>query len=353
MIFQSFPLFPKSYLGIDIGTSAIKLVELSGWTERRTLKNYGEIKSESLYQEPFRTFEKNTLSLSSEEIAKAIRAVMEESKIHVKKAIFSIPDFSTFFTNFEMPPMDSRELAEAVRFEARRHVPVPLSEVSYGWQIIEGPQKKLDPFKILMVAVPNESINQYQEIAKMAGVELAGLEAEVFGIIRSCLQKGDRGVTMLLDIGAQTTTISVVEKGMLRSSNSVDIAGKQFSERIASSGRVDFKTAEDMKIKDGLLLKVGTSEVLLPQMDALLQEMHRIAQSHKTDSGKDVEKVVVAGGSALLKGIKEFFEKDFVKNVSIASPFQHVFYPPLLEETLKKSGPAYAVAVGMALRGFE
>src|SRR3989344_410810 len=142
MIFRSFRFLPKSYVGIDIGTAAVKAVELGGWGERRTLKNYGEIKSETLYSTPFRTFEKNTLVLSNKEIARAIQAILKEGNIKSKEAIFSIPDFSSFFTNFQLPPMPKKELPEAVRFEARRHIPVPLSEVAFDWQLIGQPQGK-------------------------------------------------------------------------------------------------------------------------------------------------------------------------------------------------------------------
>lgn len=107
-------LFPriiaKNFLGIDVGTSSIKMVALSSWAGRIRLENYGEISAAALYQKPFRTFEKSTLLLSSEEISKAIKAIMEEAKIKARECVFSIPDFSTFFTNFELPPMSADEL---------------------------------------------------------------------------------------------------------------------------------------------------------------------------------------------------------------------------------------------------
>src|SRR3989344_1376468 len=137
MTFGSFRIFPQSFLGIDIGTSYLKVVELSKWGERISFKNYGELKASLLYDKPFRTFEKNTLLLSSLDIARALRAIFEEAKMKSRKGVFSIPDFSSFFTNFELPPMSKSELAEAVQFEARKHVPLPISEVTFDWQLLE------------------------------------------------------------------------------------------------------------------------------------------------------------------------------------------------------------------------
>ena len=96
---MKFPsILPKRSLGIDIGTSAIKIVELSSFAGRIKLENYGQISSRALYQKPFRTFEKSTFLLSTEDISRAIKAISEEAKMKSKKVIFSIPDFATFFT---------------------------------------------------------------------------------------------------------------------------------------------------------------------------------------------------------------------------------------------------------------
>ncbi|MBI2574003.1 MAG: pilus assembly protein PilM [Candidatus Wildermuthbacteria bacterium] len=211
-IFGSFRFLPQRFLGIDIGTSSLKVVELSRWGERISLKNYGELKAGALYDKPFRSFEKNTLLLSNKDVARAIRAIVQEARIQTKKAVLSIPDFASFFTNFELPPMTKEELADAVRYEARKHIPVPLADVTFDWQIVEGRIERNQPVKILLAAVPNEIIFQYQEIAKAAGLELAALEAEVFGLMRSSVGEEKRPV-LLMDIGAQSTTINIVYKG--------------------------------------------------------------------------------------------------------------------------------------------
>jgi type IV pilus assembly protein PilM len=131
-------LFPQKFLGIDIGTSAIKIVELSSFGGKIKLENYGEMAAQALYRKPFRTFERNTLLLSARDISRAIKEILEETKIETKKSVFSLPDFATLFTTFELPPMTSEEIPQAVNAEARRHIPIPLGEVALDWQLIEG-----------------------------------------------------------------------------------------------------------------------------------------------------------------------------------------------------------------------
>ena len=350
MKFGSFTFIPKSFLGVDIGTSTIKVVELSRWGTKKSLKNYGEIKSQALYDKPFRTAEKSSLLLSSKDIARALRGILEEAQIETKDAVFSIPDFSSFFTHFELPHMTKEELPEAVQYEARKHVPLPFSEVTFDWQILNKKRLGLpkEPVKILMVSVPNELINQYQEIARLAKLRLQTLEAEVFGLIRSSL-KNEKESVVVLDMGAQTTTINVVKEGVLQSSRSIDVGGGSLSERIAQSLSIGRKEAEEKKRTQGLLSK-ELKVILSPLVDTVVTEIKQAIQEFKA---KEIQRLVLGGGSSLLLGLREYFKENLNLQAELIDPFRSVFYPPVLEDTIKEMGPSYAVAVGMALRGLE
>ena len=158
MSWFSIDVVPKNFLGVDVGTSALRVVEMSGWGDRRTLKNYGEIAMRVMYKESFRSFEKSGLILSTNDIGKALRGIFEELRMTEKKAIFSIAYFSSFFTTFELPPMKEEELKDAVRFEARRHVPLPLTEVVLDWQLLKK-SKDHRPSRILLVAILQDLVN--------------------------------------------------------------------------------------------------------------------------------------------------------------------------------------------------
>lgn len=355
MIWTPFKIIPKKFLGIDIGTSSIKLVELSRWGERKKLENYAEIKAEVLFKKPFRTFEKSTLTVSTRDVARAILACLNEAKIKTKVACFSIPDFSSFFTWFDLPPMTKMELRQAVEYEARQHVPLPLFEVTLDWQVIEGriSDKEKTPLKILLVAVPNEIIHQYQEIARLANLELQTMEAETFGLSRALI-KEDKEPQLLIDMGAQSTTVSVIDKKILKRSHSFDISGNELTEVLARSLGIDYQRAKSLKEEYGLLSSPkNIDKVLLPLIDLILTEIDKISQSFYQQASKEIQKIIIAGGLALLPGLKNYFSTKLKKPVEIAHPFVDILYPPILDETLKKMGPSYAIAVGTALRGFQ
>jgi len=349
-------LIPKKFLGVDIGTSFVKIAEISRFGNRKKLENYGFMPASVLYDKKFRTFEKSTLLLSSKDIAKAIVAIMEEAQVKTRQVIFSIPDFSTFFTNFELPSMSKEELQQAVRYEARQHVPLPLGEVTLDWQVIEGrtTDERKTNLKILLVAVPNEVINQYREIADLANLELFALEAEAFSLLRGIISEDEKKNVAIIDIGAQSTTCNIVEKKVLKISHSFDMGGNEFAKIISKGLNLEYPQAREFKQKYGISgEREEVKQVLLPLIDMILMEVQKIFDNFYRQGGKEVEKVILAGGVALLPGLKEYFAENLKKETEIANPFSSLFYPPILESTLKKIGPSYAIAVGAALRGLE
>jgi type IV pilus assembly protein PilM len=352
-------LLPKKFLGIDIGTSFIKMVEVSRFGYRRKLENYGSLPASVLYQKPFRTFEKNTLILSSDDIARAIRAIMEQAKIETNQVIFSLPDFSSFFTTIELPPMSKEELPQAVRYEARQHIPLPLTETTLDWQLVDSrPADEKKRLRVLLVAVPNEVINQYKEIARIAQLELYALEAEVFGLIRALAKEDERFPSALIDIGAQSTTCNIVERKNLKISYSFDMSANDLTEAVSKSLGVSYTRADELKKEQGIRVLPGSEEkvtrdILLPLIDVILNEVETVFSNFYQKGGKDIQKIILAGGVALLPGLREYFEEKFKKEVEIANPFSDLYYPPILENTLREMGPAFSIAVGVALRGLE
>lgn len=351
---------PKNFLGIDIGTSSIRVVELVRQGSARKLENYGEIKTVSLQTAPFRTIEKDSLLLSNQETAKAIQAILAEAGIKAKAANFSIPDYSTFFTNIKLPPMTQKELAQAIKYEARSYIPLPLSEITLDWQVIgnnkSSEEAKNSVTKVLVVAIPNDVIRQYQDIANQSDLKIKVLEAEAFALSRAAI-KDEKKVTAIIDIGARSTTCNILEKGILKMSHSFNISGNELTEVLSRSLGVDYKEADELKKNLGLI-RQGESEknardIFLPLVDLILAEVKKIFQNFYQTEGKEVEKIILAGGSALMPGLKEYFFEEFKKETEIPNPFSNLSFPPVLDETLKEMGPSWAIAVGLALRGLE
>lgn len=357
---MSLSIIPKKFLGIDIGTSAIKMVEISSFAKRKKLENYAEFSVEISNQNPFSVFKEGTFSLSTEDICLAISETIKEAKIKTRKVIFSIPDFSTLFTEFELPPMTKEEIPEAIKYEAKRYIPLPLKDVTLDWQILwQTTKDSLVSPKILLVSVPNEIIKQYKNVASILNFELVALETEAFALLRSLVQKKETYPISIVDIGQKSTICSIIDKGILRTSHSFNLSSDDFIERLLENFDLDYQTAQTILKKYGILKERKWSEgekireVLVPLIESLAKEIENIYEKFYSQEKKGIGKIILSGGVSLMPGLLTYFENYFKKKIEIANPFSNLSYPPILEETLREIGPSYAVAVGAALRGFK
>jgi len=340
--------FPKKMVGIDIGTSSIKIVEVSKWGQGKTLENYGEIK-------------KGSGSLSNYFVSRAVRAVLDEARIRTKSVIFSIPDFSTFCTSIELPPMTKAELPEAIYYNAPQYIPLPITETTLDWKLVEGtPGMKQSKLKIFLVAIPNQTIQDYQNVAKLAGLDLYAVEAEALSLARSLIKPSfqsapspDRSIC-IVDIGVQSTTINIVYKKSLVKSYSFDFSGGQITYNIASALGLSQEQAEDLKNREGLVsLKEEISKILYLLIDPLVIEIKKILADFYTQTGEDVGIIYLTGGTSALPGLKEYCEEVLKKKVEIPNCFSGLLFPPILDETLEKMAPSFSVATGVALGGLD
>ncbi|MFA5310591.1 MAG: pilus assembly protein PilM, partial [Candidatus Paceibacterota bacterium] len=251
-------------------------------------------------------------------------------------------------------------IANAVGFEARKYIPLPLSELVLDWQLMSKEPSPKENSKILVMAVPKIIVEQYKTIAEQAGLELTALEAEAMALKRAVVNENDP-TSCLLEIGFQSTNINIVEDGFMKMSFSFDIAGKDLTFSISETLNISTGDAEIIKKKQGLLVNEegNISHILTPILSVISERTRKVIKDFESKEGKTVEKVVIAGGTSLLPGILEYFTESLnqdeaqPKIVEIAKPFVKVAYPPILDKKMEEINPTYAIALGEALRKFE
>ncbi|MDD3046380.1 MAG: pilus assembly protein PilM [Candidatus Pacebacteria bacterium] len=343
-----------SSLGIDIGSKGIKIVELLKEKDRVVLQNYGGLKVCNVKKDSFYYFDKRTLLPSLRNVSSAIKAILEEAKIKTKEAVFSLPDFATFFTTFTLPPMTKSELAEAVNFEAKKHIPIPLNEVVLDWELIGGTvNEKEGENKILIMAISKALISGYKKIAENCGLTLLSLEAEVMGLKRAVIAKTE-GNICLVETGSQSTTISIISNGYLIMSVSFDVAGKDCTYSIAEALSIDLGEAEKIKMNSGLKNRdKKVVDAISPIIAIILDKVKNVISDFELKNGK-VTKIVLSGGLSNMAGLLDYFRNNFkdleVKN---SNAFENIFYPPELKEMLPEIESTFSIALGEALKKFE
>ena len=258
--------------------------------------------------------------------------------------------------------MAEKELSHAIEFEARRYVPIPVSEVILDWRIIEAGLIKDDisprPFKgkrILLIAVPTEVINKYLKIADNLGLKILALELESFSLARS-LMSGDRSSACILDIGARASSFTIFDRGTIQMSHSLDIAGAEMTKSLSVGLGVASQRAEEFKVTFGLDHKENyerrkeIKELLHLPLEKIVDEIERMILSYQMKTDRKIEKLILNGGSASLVGLEDYIQKRLNIKAVVASPWSRVVYPTALQLVLRKIGPEFSVAVGAAMR---
>ncbi len=336
----------KTYLGIDIGSTSIKLVELEEQKGVPVLLTYG-------YAE--RAL-KDVISGSSQEIltkvANLLKKVYTKAGVEGYKAVTALPNFSVFTSVITVPVMKKKDLKSAVRWEAKKVVPMPINQVVLDWRIINSfktSKKGKKNYRILLTAASKKLVKRYVEIFKQANLELLSLETESFALSRSLLGKS-KETTMVIDISALTTDIIIIEDGVPALNRSIDVGGVTISRAIANSLHIDFKRAEQFKRDIGMGGDSKIPQVIQGILDPVVDEMNYSMKLYREQSDKKIEKVILSGGSAYLPNLPSFFSEVLNKRVIIGDPWARVAYPNEMKPALQEVAPRFTVAVGLALR---
>src|SRR3989344_3647310 len=356
-----------SILGIDIGASSAKIVQLRTSKGAAILETYGEIALGPYGQQAIG----KAVKVTPEKIAEALVDVMREANVTGRSGGLSIPFSSSLVSVLDLPHTEPDQLKRMIPIEARKYIPIPVSEVTLDWFVIpreEGEQSAFDRVEkqtplqakgqeVLLVAIHNETLKSYQTISTNAGLKINFYEIEIFSAIRSSVGHGIAPI-LVVDLGAATTKIYIVERGVVRSSHLLSLGGQHMTENLARSLEWEFEKAERVKRERGLVDSTAYSPdendkiktALLSTLSRVFSEVNRVLLSYGQRYNKNVSRVVLAGGGASLPGLKEVAHENLSTEMSIADPFSNTEAPAFLEEGLRDIGPSFAVAVGVALR---
>jgi type IV pilus assembly protein PilM len=356
----------KSAIGIDIGSSAIKIVQLRKEKGKAILETYGE-----LALGPYAGLEVGqATNLPNEKIVEALKDLMREAHTTTLNAAVAIPFNSSLISLIELPKLSEKDLAQMVPLEARKYIPVPIGEVTLDWWQVPKVPKTYDPneeqkpevkteagvekTEILFAAIHKDTITKYQDIIKQAQLSVSFFEIELFSTLRSVLRR-DLSITMVVDVGASNTKVFIVERGVLRSSHSINRGSQDITLAIARSLTVPIKQAEQMKrdVNKSTSQDKAVPELVNITSSYILTEISRIALNFERKYNSVIHKLVLTGGGVLLNDFINEAEKTLQMEVVLGNPFASVEAPAFLEPILRSAGPEFAVAIGLALRKLE
>ncbi len=352
-------------VGIDIGTSAIKVVELKKENGRAILSTYGAL---SLGQYKEGGIGGQVTNLDTETLTKALIDVLRETHIQSSNIVVGIPSVSCIIFILQLPAeIEEENLPTVIPNEAKKFIPVPIEDVTLDWYVIprreesgiesrvlaeSGGQAKLS---ILVVATLNETLVKFTEVLQKAYLPLDNLEIEIFSHIRAVLTR-ELFPVLIVDIGASKTKLTIVEHGIVETFRLVNRGSQDITLAISHGLELTFDKAESIKKDFGLLPTPEhpqVSDIVKTHLINIFQEANANILAYEKRYNKNIGKIIFTGGGAMTKGLLDYASQSFSSELVIADPFAKVESPVFLQGVLKTTGPEFSIALGLALKKFQ
>lgn len=338
--------------GLDIGTTSIKVVWLS--RENNTISYNTSLTIPT----PLQAIQSES-PFDHQEMAQVINKLVIDAKITTNNVNIALPENHAFTKVIEMPVLSDSELANAIYWEAEQYIPVPLDSVTLSWEKLRTLNSSLpeEKVQVLLVAAQKELIKRYQTILDLAGLTVVSIETEILAIIRSLLSSKNAPTSLIISIGAMSTTLGIVQNGLLVFNYSVPLGGVALTRAIASDFGLQITQAEEYKRVYGLSDKNFGGKVgkaIQPILTSLLTEIKKAitfyTEKYKNDS--PISQLLLTGGGASLPGLAVYFTQNLGIESVLANPWKMLNIQGV-PQTVESKGQEYSVAVGLALKEYE
>lgn len=371
----------NSYLGVDLGSGGIKIVELANQKGVPQLVTYGYSQSPLDQLKSINNQDLKTLGA-------LLKHVADKAKVSTYKCVTALPTFSVFSSIVTLTDVAKNDIPNAIRLEAKKVVPLPLEQMILDSQVIaedmpgvlpsgqSAPEtlgspitgaatnsdiavKTVKTTRVLLTAAPKDLVARYVEVFKTGGFQLMRLETEAFALTRSLLGN-DKSVAMIIDFGASNTNISVIDKNIPILNRGVDLGGNALTKIISQTLKLSLPQADQFK-KDWRRMLTGPDdlpEIIKNGLAPLVNEVKYIFNFYQTQSryiglssgsSERIEKIILTGGASGIPFIDTLLSKLLNVKVFLGDPWASVSYPLDLKEVLGELGPTMSVSVGLAL----
>ena len=341
----------KSF-GLDIGATSIKAVSLV------REKNGFLLDASFMMPSPPRGI-LSTSPIDEHEMAEALKKVVASAKITTKNINVSLPDNKVYTSVVEMPNLSNKELTSALQWEAEQYIPIPLADINLVWSVL----KKDEKIRVLMVGAQASVISKYQKVIEMAGLNIVSIETEILSAIRALVYNKDEKLrghfphTVIMNIGAENTSLAIIKEGLLIFNYSIPIGGSAINRALEADFGLSQSASEEYKkvygiSKEGVGGKIGSAiePILVSILTDLKKALAFYAQKYKDNDA--IQQILLCGGTAKLPGIQLFFADNLGIETAIANPWQVLINQDLPKEMIENACE-YTIAVGLAMRGYE
>lgn len=337
----------QDHLGLDIGSSSVRLVQLTPAKENRfTLLSYGEI-AIPVAVGPDQ-------AEADAKMTEAIKKLLAETKVTSRRVVVGLPESQVYTRVIEMPVLAEPDLTQAIHWQAEQYIPVPLSDVVLKHQVLS--QNENGKMSVLLLAAPNNLLNRYTFFLSQAGLETMAIETEILAVARAIVGlDAPSPATLLVNIGSASTTLAIVSDGNLILTQSVPTGGEAITRTISSNLGLEFNQAEQYKKAYGLdatKIEGKVATTIKPVINLIVAEVKRaLAYFDTRGEGKAIKRVVLSGGSAGLPDLVPYLSLSLNLEVQLGDPLSAVvFTSESQKQEMGEKAPSFAAAIGLAMK---
>lgn len=341
---------PNKLIGLDIGSHAIKICQIDQTSRNFLLEHYGQANLPPAAIE-------DGLIKDHQAVADTLSRLIHNLGIQGDEAVLALAGYSVIVKKITLPILSEKELAQTIHLEAEQHLPFDVREVNLDFHILGPLKDEPDTMAVLLVAGKKDVLESYLKVTRLAGVEVRVVDIVAFALENAYegnypLSAAPRAV---IDLGSDLITVNVFNASGPLFTRDLSMGGRQITEQIQALNNLSFKDAENLKLSwerpVGDLERLGA--LLLPVLRTWTEEIKRAFDFlAASDPESRPEKVFLAGGTALLPGLTDFFQQELKLPVELFNPFQKVKINPELFDPayLSQIAPQAATAFGLALR---
>ena len=341
----------KSLIGLDIGSSSVKAVELKKTKAGYELVSYG---IETLAQDTV----VDGAIMDAPSVAEKIISIFDNQKIKTKDVATSVSGHSVIVKRVSMPLMTEDELFDRVQAEASQHIPFDIADVNLSHQLLEATENQMD---VLLVAVKKDKILNHTNVLAQAGKVPVIVDIDAFAL-QNCFEVNyepdPSQVVALLNVGASVMNINIVRGWTPLFTRDVSVGGNQYTDALQKELDLSYEDAE--RLKKGEAIAGVASEhrdtILRSVSDILILEIQKTFDFFRaTATGENIQRIYIAGGSARVPGLIDLLKEEFALPVEELYPFRKIIINPgrQSEDQVRELAPCLAIAVGLALRSFD
>jgi len=341
----------KPIVGLDIGSSSIKSVELKSTRQGYELVSFG---LEPLAQDTV----VDGAIMDAPLVAGAIGTIFDRQEIKTRAVATAVSGHSVIVKRVNLPVMSDEELYDRIQSEASQHIPFDISDVNLDYQLLDSAESQMD---VLLVAVKKDKILNHTNVLAQAGKTPTVVDIDAFAL-QNCYEVNydpDPSQTVaLLNIGASVMNINIVRGGAPLFTRDVSVGGNQYTDALQKELDLSYEDAERLKRGEAV---AGVNEehrgtILRSVSDILILEIQKTFDFFRaTASGENIQRIYLAGGTARVPGLVDLLREEFALPVEELYPFRKIVINPGRhnEDQVRELAPRLAIAVGLALRSFD